>query len=137
MDAALARQVWHRAGHCCEYCRMPQDCDDAPFEIDHIIARKHRGATVAENLARTCALCNRRHGPNLAGIDPKTRTIVRLFHPRRHSWRRHFDWDGPFLVGRTAIGRATVEVLAINLPLRVRHRAQVMAEGTWPAVEGR
>jgi hypothetical protein len=28
---------------CCEYCGISQDCDDAPFEIDHIIALKHGG----------------------------------------------------------------------------------------------
>jgi hypothetical protein len=54
MDAALARQVWQRAGGCCEYCRMPQEFDDAPFEIDHVIARKHGGPTAAGNLALTC-----------------------------------------------------------------------------------
>jgi hypothetical protein len=116
---------------------MPQALDDLAFEIDHIIPRQHRGPTTAANLALACFRCNRRHGPNLAGIDPETGAIVRLFHPRRHKWRRHFSWDGPFLIGRSAIGRATVEVFGINEPLRVRHRAQLMAEGTWPAMASR
>jgi hypothetical protein len=46
MDAAVIRQVWQRAHRCCEYCRMPQDYDEATFEIDHIIASKHGGPTV-------------------------------------------------------------------------------------------
>jgi hypothetical protein len=54
MEAALVRQVWQRARRCCEYCRMPQDCDPIPFEIDHIIPRKHGGPTLARNLAVTC-----------------------------------------------------------------------------------
>ena len=54
MDAALTRQVWQRAHHCCEYCRMSQEYDDAGFEIDHIIARKHGGLNVASNLALSC-----------------------------------------------------------------------------------
>jgi hypothetical protein len=54
MDAALVRQVWLRARDCCEYCRMSQDLDDTPFEIDHIIAKKHDGPTVAGNLALSC-----------------------------------------------------------------------------------
>jgi HNH endonuclease len=33
---------------------MPQEFDDAPFEIDHIIARKHDGPTVASNLTLSC-----------------------------------------------------------------------------------
>ena len=40
--------------------------------------------------------------------------------------------DGLELVGRTPTGRTTVAVLAINLPLRVTHRAQLIAEGTFP-----
>lgn len=51
MDATLVRQVWQRAYRRCEYCQMPQDYDRIPFEIDHIISRKHGGAAVARNLA--------------------------------------------------------------------------------------
>jgi hypothetical protein len=54
MDAALSRLVWQRAGGHCEYCRMPQAADDATFEIDHIVARKHLGRTVAGNLCLSC-----------------------------------------------------------------------------------
>ena len=51
MDVALVRQVWRRAAACCEYCGIPQDFDDTPFEIDHIIAIKHGGPTALHNLA--------------------------------------------------------------------------------------
>jgi 5-methylcytosine-specific restriction endonuclease McrA len=54
VEAALIRQVWQRARGCCEYCRVPQEFDESPFEIDHIISRKHGGATVAGNLAPSC-----------------------------------------------------------------------------------
>jgi hypothetical protein len=131
MDEAIKQQVWERAGACCEYCLMPQAHDELPFEIDHVIPQQHGGPTTLANLALACFGCRR--GPNLAGVDPKTKKIVRLFHPRRHKWHRHFRCDGPFLVGRTPIGRATVMVLALNLPLRIRHRAQLMAEGAWPS----
>jgi hypothetical protein len=50
MDAALTRLVWQRAQGRCEYCQMPEAADDAPFEVDHIIARKHLGPTIASNL---------------------------------------------------------------------------------------
>src|SRR5207249_388223 len=58
-----------------------------------------------------------------------------FFNPRRHSWARHFRWEGPILVGRTAVGRATIAVLGINLAHRVRHRAQLIAEGVFPPGE--
>jgi hypothetical protein len=41
----------------------------------------------------------------------------------------HFEWNGPVVVGRTAIGRATVDVLKINLPERVEHRRLLIASG--------
>jgi hypothetical protein len=61
---------------------------------------------------------------------------VRLFNPRRHRWRRHFRWDGPYLVGRTAIGRVTVQVLAMNDPVRVTLRQTLLDEGLWEPSEG-
>jgi hypothetical protein len=50
MKAALIRLVWRRAKVCYEYCQMPQEFDRNPFEIDHIIADKHKGPAVASNL---------------------------------------------------------------------------------------
>jgi hypothetical protein len=132
MDRALERLVWRRAGRCCEYCRMPQVFDDATFEIDHILAQSHGGRTRASNLCLACFSCNSFKGPNLAGIDPKTRRIVRLFNPRRHSWHRHFRWDGPRLIGRTPVGRATVATLRINLGHRTSHRQALIEEGVFP-----
>lgn len=132
MDAALARLVWERAGHRCEYCRVPQEFDDAPFEIDHVLAKQHGGPTRAGNLALSCFHDNSHKGPNIAGLDPKTRKLPRLFNPRRHKWVRHFRREGPVLVGRTPVGRVTVIVLNINDSLRVELRAGLIEEGVFP-----
>jgi hypothetical protein len=132
MDEELAQQVRRRADFYCEYCRLPVAYSPLPFEIDHIIARKHRGATVAANLALACFACNNHKGPNIAGIDPASGGVVRLFHPRRHKWTRHFRWDGPILVGRTPIGRTTIAVLEINLLHRIAFRRSLMKEGVFP-----
>jgi hypothetical protein len=129
MDEALAALVWERAGHRCEYCRLHQDHSWLTFEIDHIIARKHGGKSVAGNLALSCFYCNSFKGPNIAGRDPKTGVITRLFHPRRHKWSRHFRWNGPVLVGRTAIGRTVIAVLNINEADAVATRAALIAAG--------
>lgn len=135
MNISLAEIVWERARGCGEYCRMPQRYDDLPFEIDHIVAEQHERKTVASNLALACFADNHHKGPNLAGIDPKTRKRTWLFNPRRHRWFRHFRWDGPILVGRTPVGRATIAVLGINMAHRVRHRAELIAEGVFPPQE--
>jgi hypothetical protein len=50
----------------------------------------------------------------LTGIDPQTDAVTQLFHPRRDKWEAHFDWQGISLIGKTAIGRTTIRVLAMN-----------------------
>ena len=131
MEAALVRLVWQRAADCCEYCLIAQELDELPFEIDHIIAKKHHGRTVAGNLALTCFFCNSYKGPNIAGHDPKTGKLTPLFNPRRHKWQKHFRWDGPVLIGRTAIGRTTVTVLNINEDEAVATRELLMDAGLY------
>ena len=128
-DESLDQQVWQRARDLCEYCRLPQSLTSLPYQIDHIIAKKHDGETSLDNLALSCLSCNAYKGPNIAGIDPDSGEIVRLFHPRRDEWNEHFKWNGPELVGRTLIGRATIAVLAINLPYRAALRASLIVEG--------
>jgi hypothetical protein len=106
-----------------------------PFQLDHIIAEQHGGKTVPSNLAWSCFACNKRKGPNLAGIDDQTGKIAVLFNPRRHKWRRHFRWDGPYLRGRTSIGRATVNVLNVNALSQVAVRRELIDEGVFPPTD--
>jgi hypothetical protein len=129
MNAALERLVRHRANGRCEYCRLPQVASHVPFEIDHIRPRKHHGPTTAGNLALSCIYCNGHKGPNLSGIDPVTRKLTKLFHPRRHKWSYHFRYDKGTLIGRTAIGRTTIDVLRINLPNLVAIRVMLIEDG--------
>jgi hypothetical protein len=133
MDAALASEVRERAGHACEYCRMPEAFyPTLPFPIDHIIARQHGGLTIPENLALSCLHENTHKGSNIAGIDPLTGRITRLFNPRRDKWSRHFRWEGPYLVGKTSVGRTTIVVLAMNHPDAVAVRQSLTEEGLFP-----
>jgi hypothetical protein len=133
MDRTLEELVWERARSRCEYCLMPQEYDGFTHEIDHVIAVKHGGRAAAGNLALACFPCNNHKGPNIAGIDPDGRKLTKLFHPRRHKWERHFRWDGPYLAGKTAVGRVTIFVLEINHPERVRLRQSLLDEGAFPA----
>ena len=61
-------------------------------------------------------------GPNLTAIDPGTERVVRLFNPRRDIWGQHFGFDGPYIVGKTSVGRASAKLLRMNDPERVRVR---------------
>jgi 5-methylcytosine-specific restriction endonuclease McrA len=133
MEEPSIDEVRSRAGNACEYCRIPQAFYPAPFQIDHIIARKHAGISAARNLALACLHCNAHKGPNIAGMDPKRRRLTALFNPRRQKWERHFRWAGACLVRRTAIGRATVAVLNMNGDYLLRLRQELLQEGLFPA----
>ena len=112
MDAQAREQARARARDRCEYCRLRQAHDSFhSFHIEHIVARQHRGMDDLENLAWACHQCNLHKGTNLAGIDPDSNELVRLFHPRRDRWEDHFRKDGPLVVGLTAIGRTTAWLL--------------------------
>jgi hypothetical protein len=132
MDKATEKEVWRRARAQCEYCQMPQALQPTPFQIDHIIARQHGGSDELSNLALSCFRCNIHKGPNIAGIDPDSKKLVRLFHPRLDHWTDHFSWNGAYLVGQTDIGGATAVVLAINHPDYISLRESLMREGVFP-----
>lgn len=132
MDAELVEMVWRRAHSRCEYCQLAQELSQLTFEIDHIVARKHGGKARSSNLALSCFYCNSFKGSNIAGLDRETGKLTRLFHPRIHTWHHHFRWEGPYLDGRTAIGRTTIDVLLINLELRVAHRRLLVDAQRFP-----
>lgn len=130
MDAAQRDFVRQRAGNRCEYCRLlQQHADLVAFHVEHIVAKQHGGTDDSANLALACSRCNRTKGPNLSSVDPTTGQLVRLFHPRRDDWDIHFEFQGARIVGRTPEGRATVGLLRMNEPKRVRTRAALIARG--------
>lgn len=125
--------VRRRAQDVCEYCRLPQEASVVPHQIDHIVGRQHRGTDDISNLCLCCIRCNLKKGPNIASVDPETEAVVPLYHPRRSPWREHFTLaqDGT-VVGRTAAGRATVALLAMNDGERVRLRVLLLRRGRHP-----
>jgi len=129
----LRNSVREQARDRCEYCQIRQDQDAYyEFHLEHITARQHGGRTEETNLAWSCHHCNLHKGPNLTGIDPRTNEITPLFNPRRDRWEKHFRWDGPILVGRTATGRTTIAVLQINNDDRVELRQVLIDQGLFP-----
>ncbi len=116
MDAETIRIVRDRAAGLCEYCQLPAALHPAPFQTDHIIARQHGGTDDLNNLALACIHRNRFKGPNIAGIDPDTEELTRLFHPRTDVWNHHFTRLGAAILPLSAIGRVTARVLNMNNP---------------------
>jgi hypothetical protein len=129
----LRQQARERAQNRCEYCLLHEDDAYLPFEVDHIIAERHGGVTLIENLAWACALCNRYKGTDLASVDPQSGRLVALFHPRRQQWRRHFHIANGTIEPLTAAGRATVRLLRLNQPERVLVRTMLIGMGRYPA----
>jgi hypothetical protein len=130
MDAATRRLVRQRARERCEYCRLPQSAQPfVAFHVEHIVARQHGGTDDLENLCVACERCNAFKGPNLAGVDPETGSVERLFDPRNQTWDEHFTVHGPTISGLTATGRATVQLLAMNEERRVQLRVELIEQG--------
>ncbi|MFN9625755.1 MAG: HNH endonuclease [Planctomycetota bacterium] len=126
MDAATLRLVRNRAGNRCEYCRLHQDA--APFlrfHIEHIQARQHIQDDSSDNLALACPDCNRHKGPNLTTLDPNTREVVLLYHPRKDDWNEHFVLDGYYIRRTTQTGIATENLLKFNSDERVEMRSEI------------
>ena len=59
IDSSLRQLVRLRARGVCEYRGISESLTLAEHEIDHVIAVKHGGQTVADNLALSCSVCNR------------------------------------------------------------------------------
>jgi hypothetical protein len=129
IDTALRRMIVGRARSMCEYCRVPTVFDELPACVVHIIARKHRGPTSGVNLAHSCCHDNSFKGDNIAGLDPETDQLTRLFNPRSDQWTEHFEWTGAELVGATPVGRTTIYVLNMNDPMRIMLRRLLIASG--------
>ncbi len=130
IPAAMSRQVRKRAGEVCEYCRIPQDSQEATFHVDHIKPRSASGLTTEDNLALACVTCSLRKAARQKVRDPRTRKMVRLFHPRNDRWTDHFVWTRTWRVkGKTAVGRATVAALGMNRAAIIAIRIQLVELG--------
>ena len=134
IPASLRRLVIERAHEKCEYCLLHKDDAEFSHEIDHLIAVKHGGLTVLENLVFACLKCNRYKGSDLTAIDPIDQVLVPLFNPRTQIWIEHFTIAGAYLIGQTQSGRATAALLRLNDPARIRRRLALMEIGRFPLV---
>jgi hypothetical protein len=98
---------------------MHQSLQGATFHIEHIAPKASGGLDDPENLALACPSCNLAKSNRFMVTDPESKIPVLLFNPRTDHWEDNFFWDDCRIVGRTAIGRATVEALNLNHPRRL------------------
>jgi HNH endonuclease len=106
------------------------------FTIDHILPTSLGGTEDPQNLAYACTLCYRLKWHKQTVFDAVTQTETPIFHPRQHAWSNHFQWSADFeyIIGISAIGRATVEALRLNREKLVFYRKSVVGIGEHPPV---
>ena len=125
----LRQLVVERANSCCEYCLLPQLFSASAHQIDHIIAEKHGGETVSENLALSCMICNLRKGTDIGSLHPKTGDLQPLYHPRTMSWVENFKIESDRIMGLSLVGETTASFMKFNTPLRVSERVALRKAG--------
>jgi hypothetical protein len=133
----LRRRVAEQAGHRCGYCLTPEALTGAAMEVEHVIPAALGGETVEANLWLSCRRCNSRKGLRTHARDPLSQEEVPLYNPRTQTWSEHFAWsqDGTSIIGRTAVGRATIDALDTNDRLIVAARGLWVQGGWWPPDE--
>lgn len=65
-------------------------------------------------------------------IDPLTGSEAQIFNPRVQGWQEHFACEGSSIIGRTPIGRATVDTLAMNRDIMLAIRHEEALFGRYP-----
>jgi hypothetical protein len=129
----MRRAAAERAGSRCEYCRLPAVDSFYGFQIDHVVSRKHGGATVLGNLACACPDCNRNKGTDLGTLLVESTNLIRFFNPRLDDWDTHFEWaETGMIYARTNIGMATLKIFQFNHPDRIIERKLLWQLGLWP-----
>jgi hypothetical protein len=135
IPAGLRREVADRAHQCCEDCRVVQGIHTIDFAIDHVIAQKHGGQTVAENPCFSCYWCSSYKGSDLSSVDwAAGGQIVPLFNPRQQRWDDHFTLKRAVLQALTATGRVTIFLLRLNAPERIEERELLLRLNIYPCV---
>ncbi|MFZ4813702.1 MAG: HNH endonuclease [Phototrophicaceae bacterium] len=129
----LRQAVILRAKSRCEYCQTLKAIV-VGMEVDHILPTKHGGQNNLDNLCLACRGCNQFKRDFLDGVDPQTGSLIPLFNPRQQLWQAHFQWDsvGIELVGKDAIGRATIARLQMNREAMIESRRLWVSVGWHP-----
>jgi hypothetical protein len=131
----LVAEDAHRA---CGYCRAPQDALPYRLEVEHLVPVSRGGSHQRDNLWLSCHKCNKLRSNRTSAVDPLTQVESRLFDPRRDEWRQHFAHhdEARYIVGRTAVGRATVAALRLNDEYHVKARSVWIVAGIYPPASG-
>ncbi len=137
VPAILAERVRAADRDTCCYCCTTVANSGMPLSFDHVEPRSLGGPTTFENVCQSCRPCNEFKSDTRHAEDPLTGERVKLFHPRRQSWRDHFAWsaDASKIEGLTSTGRATVVALRLNRQALVAARRRWWMVGWHPPAD--
>ena len=104
------------------------------FEVEHIVPLAHGGGDEQANQALACRSCNVFKSQHLVYTDPGTSQVAPLYHPRLDQWEAHFllEPERGWILGRTSVGRATVDCLRMNSDAQLQARRQWIRLGVYP-----
>jgi hypothetical protein len=135
IPVVIERRVRQAAQHRCGYCLSPQHLVMARLEIEHIVPLAKGGTDDEANLWLACPICNGHKSDKTEAIDLETGATLPLFNPRTQVWSDHFSWtdDGLRVVGKTPVGRATVDALHLDVdPVAIAVRSFWVLAGWHP-----
>ncbi|MGB3292228.1 MAG: HNH endonuclease signature motif containing protein [Phormidesmis sp.] len=132
ISSNLRQQVISAANARCEYCQTSSRLTGTPLVMEHILPKSLSGNDERNNLAAACYRCNEFKGAKTHARDPESGQFVALFNPRHQRWTDNFAWrnGGTHIIGKTAVGRATVVALRLNNDQLVEARA-IWIEFRW------
>jgi HNH endonuclease len=131
---SVQRAVIKLSNGYCEYCLYPENYASDFFHFDHIIPLSKGGKSELLNIARSCGRCNGFKSQNIYHFDPLSGLSCPIFNPRKSLWVEHFQWseDDLLILGQTAVGRATVELLQLNRQSVINLRQLLINSGLHP-----
>jgi len=134
LSAEELATITARSGARCEYCQCPSDYSAQPFVCEHITPIAKGGQTDLSNICFACGGCNGHKYTKTEALDPVSKRVVPLYHPRIHQWSEHFSWSDDYLhvIGLTPMGRATVIALKLNRQAVMNIRSLLLLAGKHP-----
>ena len=67
----------------------------------------------------------------MSQANPSTAAVA-FFNPRSDVWAEHFEWDDYTLIGKTEVGRVTIQALDLNHERRIKIRQAEQLFGLFP-----
>lgn len=128
----IRKKVAERALFKCEYCLIREEDMVFPYQIDHIISKKHKGGSEMDNLAFACSMCNQFKGTDIASCLTPNGAVIPLFHPRKQDWEDHFKYLNGEILAKTEVGEATAQLLHFNSSDRIMLRKLLEQVGRYP-----